>query len=197
MDDFELDDYAAITHLIGFLGEDIDREGLTDTPERVLKAWKFFTKGYDEDPNDILKVFKEDGENYDEMVFQGSIPVFSTCIHHLLPFFGVAHVAYIPRPDGGICGLSKLGRVVDVFARRLQVQEKLTHQVADCLNEILDPLGVGVILKCRHMCMESRGIEKIGTVTITSSMRGAIKDEPEARSEFLSFVHESQQRTII
>lgn len=180
--------------LIEFLGEDITREGLKETPDRYLKAWQHWTSGYKQDPGKILTIFKEE-EYYDEMIFQGSIPMWSTCEHHLSPFFGLAHVAYIPNQK--IVGLSKLARLVDVFARRLQIQERLTAQIADCMVKTLDPNGVGVVLQCRHSCMESRGIEKMGTITTTSALRGAIKAEPDARSEFLAFVRGAEQGKII
>ena len=184
------------TRLIEFVGEDITRAGLKDTPDRFLKAWLHWTSGYkQEKPEKILTVFQQEGEVYDEMVFQGSIPVWSMCEHHLSPFFGLAHIAYIPNEK--IVGLSKIARLVEVFARRLQIQERLTSQIADCMYETLDPLGVGVVLQCRHSCMESRGIERMGTITTTSALRGAIKAEPDARSEFLAFVRGSEQGRMI
>ena len=182
------------TRLIEFIGEDITREGLKETPDRYLKAWQHWTSGYKQDPEKILTVFKEE-EYYDEMIFQGSIPMWSVCEHHLSPFFGLAHVAYIPNQK--IVGLSKIARLVDVFARRLQIQERLTSQVANCMVKTLDPHGVGVVLQCRHSCMESRGIERMGTITTTSALRGAIKEEPDARSEFLAFVRGSEQGKMI
>ena len=181
--------------LLGFIGEDFEREGLRETPDRFLKAWSYWTKGYKEKPSDILKTFQDGSQNYDEMVFQGAIPLWSICEHHLAPFFGLAHVGYIPGKS--IVGLSKLARIVDVFARRLQVQERLTSQIADCLFENLKPLGVGVVLECRHSCMESRGIEKMGTVTVTSALRGAMKGEHETRSEFLAFVRSARPGSIV
>jgi GTP cyclohydrolase I len=144
--------------LLARLDEDYDRPGLVETPERVAKAWGFWTSGWDGDPVAILKTFEDGAENYDEMVFQGRIPVYSHCEHHLAPFFGVAHIGYIP--DGKIVGLSKLSRVTDLYARRLQVQERLTNQICEAIWEVLDPIGCGVVLRCRHMCMESRGIQR-------------------------------------
>lgn len=166
------------------------REGLRETPDRFAKAWEFLTSGYDQDPEQVLKSFEDGSERYDEMVFQGAVPVWSMCEHHMLPFWGVAHIGYIP--NGKIVGLSKFSRLVDIFARRLQVQERLTAQIADALDEHLKPKGVGVVLRCRHGCMESRGIQKSGTVTFTSALRGGLKTA-EARAEFLKFVELADQ----
>lgn len=159
------------------------RPGLEETPERVAKAWEFWTRGYREDPAKILKVFEDGGEAYDQMVVVADIPVYSKCEHHLADIFGRASVAYIP--NGRIVGLSKLSRLVDCFARRLQVQERMTQQIADALWDHLKPKGVGVVIKARHMCMESRGICQQGHHTVTSALHGAIRDEPETRAEFL------------
>lgn len=161
-----------------------NREGLRETPVRVTKAWQYWTSGYYQDPAEILKTFEDGAKNYDEMVFQGNIPVYSHCEHHLAPFFGVAHIGYIPKQR--IVGLSKISRLVDVFAHRLQVQERLTTQIADSLFQCLEPLGVGVVVRCRHLCMESRGIRRHGTVTYTSSLLGVFRQE--AKSEFMRFV---------
>lgn len=177
---------SIVTDLLRFIGEDTDREGLQETPKRFLKAWKHYTKGYAEDPADILKVFEDGAEGVNEMVLVKQIPVYSTCEHHGASVFGVAHVAYIP--NGKIVGLSKINRVVDCFARRLQVQERLTTQIADALNDNLNPLGVAVVLECRHMCMESRGISQQGHTTVTSAMRGAFMDEPATRAEFMGLI---------
>lgn len=163
------------------------REGLVDTPERVRKAWEFWTSGYGKDPAELLKVFNDGAEGYDEMVVVKDIPIYSKCEHHLADIFGTATIAYIP--DGRVVGLSKLSRLADMFARRLQVQERLTVQIADALNEHLQPKGVGVVLKCRHMCMESRGLCQQGHHTVTSALRGAIKGQPETRAEFLSIAN--------
>ena len=176
--------------LLQYVGEDPSRGGLADTPKRMLKAWKHFTSGYDVKPEDIkelLKVFEDGAKGYNEMVIVKSIPVYSQCEHHLVPFFGVAHVAYIP--DGKIVGLSKLSRLVDVFARRLQVQERLTNQIADSLKEHLKPKGVAVVLECRHLCMEARGIQQQGSSTITSAMRGVLRNAA-PRAEFMSLIKE-------
>jgi GTP cyclohydrolase I len=162
---------------------DAGRQGLAETPKRMAKAWAEWTAGYAQDPAEVLKTFDDGAEKVDEMVLVRDIPVYSHCEHHLAPIIGVAHVAYIP--NGKIVGLSKLARLVEVYARRLQVQERLTNQIADALSDSLSPLGVGVILKCRHMCMESRGIRTPGALTITSALRGCMKDEPDCRAEFL------------
>lgn len=184
-----------IRELVTRLDVNPNREGLQETPERAAKAWEYWTSGYDVDPASVLKTFDDGSESYDAMVFQGNIACFSTCEHHLAPFFGVAHIGYIP--GSRIVGLSKLARLVEVFSRRLQVQERITSQVANALEKHLDPKGVGVVLQCRHMCMESRGIQKIGTVTTTSCLHGAIRDEPETRAEFMTMVTSTQQVTIL
>lgn len=175
-----------IQHLLQFIGEDYNREGLRETPRRVLEAWKFWTSGYDKDPATILKTFADGAKGYDELICQGAIPVWSMCEHHMAPFFGVAHIAYIPK--GRIVGLSKMPRLVDIFARRLQVQERLTHQIADAMNEHLKPKAVGVVLRCRHTCIESRGVQKAGSSTTTSALFGLFKTNASARAEFLKFV---------
>nr|AYD82547.1 GTP cyclohydrolase [Achromobacter phage vB_Ade_ART] len=176
---------ASVIHeLLGNLDPDPDRQGLEETPARVAKAWAFWTKGYAENPAEILKVFDDGANGYDEMVSVCNIPVYSHCEHHMAPIFGVATVAYIP--DGRIVGLSKLSRLVDCFARRLQVQERLTTQIADSLQEHLNPKGVGVWIKARHMCMESRGICQQGHHTVTTALRGVIKEDLSARAEFLA-----------
>ena len=172
--------------LLQYIGEDPFRGGLLETPGRFIKAWDQYTSGYGQNPRDILKVFKDGAEAYDEMVLVKGIPVYSHCEHHLAPFFGVAHIAYIP--DGRIVGLSKLSRLVDCYARRLQVQERMTNQIADAIEDHLQPQGVAVVIECRHLCMESRGIQRQGTCTITSAMRGAFREKPEARSEFLGLI---------
>jgi GTP cyclohydrolase IA len=159
---------------------------LADTPERFLKAWDFWTQGYNQDPLEAIKTFEQDTVSYDTMVFQANIPIWSLCAHHLAPFWGVAHVGYIP--NGKVVGLSKLARLVDVFARRLQTQEGISCQVADALFGVLGCRGVGVVLQCRHACMESRGVQKAGTLTITSALRGDMKDEADCRAEFMSLV---------
>lgn len=177
-----------ITGLLEYIGEDPTREGLRETPDRVLKAWGHWCKGYDVDPATVLKTFEDGAEGMDEMVIVGPIKLYSHCEHHMAPFFGTAHVGYIP--DGRVVGLSKLARVVDIFAQRLQVQERLTTQIADCLMEHLKPLGVGVIVRAEHFCMCSRGVNKQGSFTTTSALRGAIKDGKAARAEFLALTQE-------
>jgi len=161
-----------------------EREGLHDTPERVAKAWEFWTSGYGKNPADVLKVFADGAEGYDEMVVVKDIPIYSKCEHHLADIFGTATIAYLPK--NRVVGLSKLSRLADIFARRLQVQERLTVQIADALMEHLEPLGCGVVIKARHMCMESRGVRQQGHHTITNALRGVFKDQADARAEFLA-----------
>lgn len=173
-----------IRGLLTHVGENPDREGLLETPDRVLKAWKHWCSGYDEDPSTILKTFEDGAEGFDEMVVVRDIDLFSHCEHHMAPFFGVAHVAYVP--NGRIVGLSKINRLVECFARRLQVQERISTQIADALYTHLQPLGVGVVIKARHLCVASRGIRHTRSETVTSALRGCFKDEGSARSEFLA-----------
>lgn len=174
-----------VTRLLEFLGEDPDREGLRDTPRRVLEAWKEWGQGYGEDPAAVLKTFVDGSEDCgDELVIVHNIPVVSKCEHHLADIIGIAHVGYIP--NGKIVGLSKLARVTDLFARRLQVQERLTNQIADAIWKTLDPKGVGVIVRASHACMSTRGVKVHGSVTTTSAMRGVLLSKPEARAEFLT-----------
>ena len=172
-----------VNNLLELIGEDVNREGLRDTPYRVAKAWDYWTKGYDVDIEKLLTTFRDGAENYDQMVSVCNIPFYSHCEHHLAPFFGNAIVSYIPQSN--IVGLSKLNRVVDAFARRLQVQERFTNQIADAIFTHLQPLGVGVHIKARHLCMESRGICQQGHFTCTTALRGVIKDEDTPREEFL------------
>ena len=180
------EDTEIVRKLLAYIGEDPDREGLRETPKRFLKAWAEYTSGYKGKPEDILKVFEDGAESVDEMVIVKDIPVYSMCEHHLAPFFGKAYVGYVP--DRKILGLSKISRLVEMYARRLQVQERLTNQVADALEKHLQPLGVAVVIECRHMCMESRGIRHAGTGTVTSALRGSIKRSAETRKEFLSLI---------
>lgn len=170
--------------ILRILDPQSDREGLQKTPERVAKAWQYWVGGYQIDPNKLLTVFEDGAEKYDEMVIVKNIPFYSHCEHHLASFFGTATVAYVP--NNHIVGLSKINRVVDAYARRLQVQERLTVQIADCINTNLKPLGVGVFLKARHLCMESRGICQQGHYTETTALRGVFRTDADARSEFLS-----------
>jgi GTP cyclohydrolase I len=168
------------------IGEDPDREGLLNTPARVERAMQFFTSGY---RTDVDKIFKGATfeEACDEMVVVKDIEMYSLCEHHMLPFFGQCHVAYIPRKK--ILGLSKVARVVDVFARRLQVQERLTQQVAMAIQTHLEPEGVGVIIQARHLCMMMRGVEKQNSVAVTSHLLGKLRDDPRSRAEFLNLCH--------
>lgn len=175
-----------VTRLLQYIGEDVSREGLHETPARVVKAWGEWFSGYKVSAESVLKTFSDGASNVDEIVLVKDIPFYSHCEHHLAPFFGVAHVGYIP--NGKIVGLSKFPRLVDVFAKRLQVQERLTNQIADALVEHVAPLGVGVVLECRHLCMESRGIQRAGSATISSAMRGVMMTKPEARAEFLALI---------
>jgi GTP cyclohydrolase I len=179
---------ALVEQMLGELGEDPAREGLVRTPIRVARALQFLTDGYAKDINEVLNdaVFRE---KYREMVLVKDIDFFSMCEHHLLPFYGRAHVAYIP--NGKIVGLSKIPRIVDVFARRLQVQERLTQQIAETLNDALEPAGVGVVIEARHMCMMMRGVEKQNSVATTSAMLGEFHDDPETRQEFLDLIGKS------
>lgn len=166
-----------------------DREGLNETPVRVERAYKEWFSGYDQDPTDLFKTFDDGAEEYDEMVLQSGCPLYSHCEHHMAPFFGYVHIGYIP--DGRIIGLSKMLRLVDVFARRLTVQERITTQLADCIEQHLKPLGVGIVIQARHLCIESRGVGKPGSITTTSALRGAMKTDTNARSEFLEFARSS------
>lgn len=170
--------------IIDLLGEDTAREGLVKTPARAAKAMKFLTEGYEKDPKQILQsaMFSED---YNEMVIVKDIELYSLCEHHMLPFFGKAHIAYIP--NGKIVGLSKIPRVVDVFSRRLQVQERLTEQVLDCINDTLKPKGVGVVIEASHMCMMMRGVQKQSSTTTTSGFRGTFQ-HTDTRNEFLKLI---------
>jgi GTP cyclohydrolase IA len=175
----------AIKDLLDFMGEDPTREGLAKTPARVASMYKFLTKGYHEDVEKVLNkaIFTE---RYSEMVIVRDINFFSLCEHHLVPFYGRCHIAYIP--NGKIIGLSKLPRIVEMFARRLQVQERLTQQIADTLYSRLKPLGVGVVMEARHLCMMMRGVEKHDSIATTSAMLGAFRDDVKTRSEFLTLI---------
>lgn len=183
---------AIITELLVKLGEDPGREGLLKTPARVKVVYEYLTQGYHENLETLVNkaIFKE---NYDEMVLVKNIDLFSLCEHHLLPFYGVCHVGYIP--DGQIIGLSKIPRIVEMFAKRLQVQERLTDQIADTINKVLKPKGVGVVISARHFCMMMRGVKKQNTVIITSSMIGSFKSNQRTRSEFLSLINHMDKYT--
>lgn len=174
----------AVRSLLEYVGEDPDREGLVDTPGRVLRALAELTQGHLQDPSVILE--RTFPDHYDEMVVLRGVTFTSLCEHHLLPFVGTARVGYIPAPGRGVVGLSKLARLVQCFAQRLQVQERMTMQIADALEEHLHPLGVGVLVEAHHSCMGCRGVRQPGAVMVTSALRGALRDEPETRAEFLS-----------
>ncbi len=178
-----------VREMIVRLGEDPDREGLSRTPERVEKAMQFLVKGYKEDPEALLRkaLFTV---TYDEMVIVKDIEMFSLCEHHLLPFFGKVHVAYIP--NGKVIGLSKIPRLIEAFSRRLQIQERLTTQSAEAIQNAIEPQGVGVVIEARHLCMMMRGVEKQHSSAVTSSMLGSFRNEEETRTEFLSLI---RQRT--
>ncbi|HUZ04282.1 MAG TPA: GTP cyclohydrolase I FolE [Acidobacteriaceae bacterium] len=175
------------------LQEDPDRDGLAHTPERVEKSMQFLTKGYGEDVKKVLHGALFDVD-YDEMVIVKDVEVFSLCEHHMLPFFGKVHVAYIP--NGKVIGLSKIPRLVDVFARRLQVQERLTRQIADAIEDAIQPQGVGVVMEARHLCMMMRGVEKQHSSTVTSAMLGTFRNEQQTRNEFLSLVRTRSTNTF-
>jgi len=176
--------------LLKEIGENPDREGLVRTPSRVAKSWEFFSRGYNQNLEDIINnaIFEEDVK---DMVIVRDIEFFSLCEHHLLPFFGKAHVGYIP--NGKVVGLSKIPRIIDMFSRRLQVQERLTHQVAEVLQDVLNPIGVAVVMEGRHMCMQMRGVEKQNSFASTSAMLGQFRKSSETRSEFLSIIN----RTVV
>ena len=173
-----------VKEMIGKLGENANREGLVDTPKRVVKSWKHLYGGYNQDPKKILERQFEKAD-YDQMVVLRDIEIFSTCEHHMLPFFGKCHIAYLPGDR--VVGLSKLARLVEVYSRRLQIQEKLTMQIADCLFEVLDPLGVGVVIEAKHFCMVARGVEKQNSVMSTSALLGKFR-EAEVRDEFMRMI---------
>jgi GTP cyclohydrolase I len=180
-----------VREMIVRLGEDPDREGLSRTPARVAKAMQFLVKGYKDDPEALLRkaLFTV---NYDEMVIVKDVEMFSLCEHHLLPFFGKVHVAYIP--NGKVIGLSKIPRLIEAFSRRLQIQERLTTQIAEAIQKTIEPQGVGVVIEARHLCMMMRGVEKQHSAAVTSSMLGCFRNEEETRTEFLSLI---RQRTNV
>jgi len=175
-----------VREIVVRLGEDPTREGLLRTPERVHHAFEFLTKGYQQDPDTMLKnaLFTV---SYDEMVIVKDVEVFSLCEHHMLPFFGKVHVAYIP--NGKVIGLSKIPRLIEIFSRRLQIQERLTTQIAETIQKAIQPQGVGVVIEARHLCMMMRGVEKQHSSAVTSSMLGCFRDEQETRTEFLSLIN--------
>lgn len=185
------DALEALRTLIAYIDPNPSREGLRETPHRVLRAWEdYWAAGHTQTPPRI-SVFADGGEEYNEMLVVRGIPIYSHCEHHLAPFFGEAVIGYIPS-DGKILGLSKFTRVATFFARRLQVQERLTVQIGQELHRLLRPQGLGVVIRCRHMCMESRGVERQGEFTVTSWLDGAMEEEPETRAEFLALAREAR-----
>ncbi|MFM7483952.1 MAG: GTP cyclohydrolase I FolE [Burkholderiaceae bacterium] len=174
------------------IGEDPDRSGLAETPARVVAAWEHWISGYKQNPADLMKAFEDGAEDYNELIVVRNIPVYSHCEHHLAPFFGKATVGYLP--NGKIVGLSKLTRLVECFMKRLQVQERLTMQVANALMDMLEPRAVGVVIRCRHLCMESRGIRTAGEETVTSAMLGELQANLAMRTEFLDLAREDLGR---
>ncbi|MGE3335109.1 MAG: GTP cyclohydrolase I FolE [Rhodospirillaceae bacterium] len=180
---------AAVRTLIRWAGDDPDREGLQDTPKRVVKSYEEFYEGYQQDPEEILRRTFEETEGYDEMVVLKDIEFHSHCEHHMVPITGKAYVAYLP--DKRVVGISKLARVVEAYARRLQIQEKMTAQIANAINDVLKPRGVAVIVEAEHQCMTSRGVNKQGVAMVTSTMLGAFRDDPSTRREFLAIVGRS------
>jgi GTP cyclohydrolase I len=175
----------AVKRILEAIGEDPDREGLRRTPERVRDSLEFLTEGYRQDPRELIEnsVYSD---RHEEMVLVRDIPIYSLCEHHLLPFYGTAHVGYIPNER--IVGISKVARMVDLFARRLQVQERLTNQVAETLMDVLKPKGVAVVIDAEHLCMQMRGVQKRGTSIVTSAMLGAFRKRPETRAEFMNLI---------
>jgi GTP cyclohydrolase I len=180
-----------VRDMLRSLGEDPEREGLAKTPQRVARSLEFLTRGYSQDPKEVINdaLFTED---YQEMIVLRDLDFFSLCEHHILPFFGKAHVAYIPQHR--IVGISKLARLVDVYSRRLQVQERMTTQIANTLMDTLDPLGVAVVLHAEHLCMRMRGVEKQNSIVVTSAMLGVFRNHQETRQEFMTLVHNGNAR---
>lgn len=173
----------SVKDIIFALGEDPDREGLIETPSRVRRSYEMLFSGYNKKPEDVMKVFSADG--YDEMILLKDIEFYSTCEHHLIPFIGKCHIAYIP--DNKICGISKLARVMEIFSRRMQIQERLTDQIAHAIDDILQPRGVGVVVEAKHLCMLARGVEKQNSVMVTSSLLGNFRDD-DVKTEFLGLI---------
>ena len=182
--------HEAVRKLLLWAGDDPDREGLVGTPDRVARAYKEFFAGYEQDPEEILRTTFEEVEGYDEMVLVKDIGVESHCEHHMVPIIGRAHIAYIP--NNRVVGISKLARVVDIFAKRLQIQEKMTAQIANSIENVLKPKGIAVVIDASHQCMTTRGVNKPESSTVTSAMRGVFKDNPRTRNEFLSFINLSK-----
>ena len=179
--------HDAVRKLLLWAGDDPDREGLVGTPDRVARAYKEFFAGYEQDPEEILRTTFEEVEGYDEMVLVKDIGVESHCEHHMVPIIGRAHIAYIP--NNRVVGISKLARVVDIFSKRLQIQEKMTAQIANAIENVLQPKGIAVVIDASHQCMTTRGVNKPESSTVTSAMRGVFKDNPRTRNEFLSFIN--------
>ena len=179
--------HEAVRKLLLWAGDDPDREGLIGTPDRVARAYKEFFAGYEQDPEEILRTTFEEVEGYDEMVLVKDIGVESHCEHHMVPIIGRAHIAYIP--NNRVVGISKLARVVDIFAKRLQIQEKMTAQIANAIENVLQPKGIAVVIDASHQCMTTRGVNKPESSTVTSAMRGVFNDNPRTRNEFLSFIN--------
>jgi GTP cyclohydrolase I len=178
---------AAVRTLLRWAGDNPDREGLRDTPSRVVRAYEEFFAGYEQDPEDILRRTFEEVEGYDEMVVLRDIRLESHCEHHMVPIIGKAHVAYLP--ERRVVGISKLARIVEVYSRRLQIQEKLTAQIANAINGVLQPKGVAVVIEAAHQCMTTRGVHKPGVTMVTSRMLGVFRDDPRTRREFLALIH--------
>ncbi|GAA0589818.1 GTP cyclohydrolase I FolE [Caenispirillum bisanense] len=177
---------AAVRTLLRWAGDNPDREGLVDTPARVVRAYEEFFAGYDEDPEDVLRRTFEETDGYDEMVLLRDVRIESHCEHHMVPIIGKAHIAYLP--ERRVVGISKLARVVEIYAKRLQIQEKLTAQVANAINDVLQPKGVAVVIEAAHQCMTTRGVRKPGVTMVTSRMLGAFRDNPTTRREFMSLI---------
>ena len=177
---------AAVRTLLLWAGDDPSREGLAETPQRVAKAFKEFYKGYDEDPHDILDRVFEEVDGYQDMVLVRDIPFYSHCEHHMVPFVGKAHIGYYPSK--GVVGLSKLARIVDVYARRLQTQETMTAQIADVIEEVLEPRGIAILVEAEHMCKSMRGVQKQGSSTMTTQYRGLFRDDPAEQVRFFTMV---------
>ena len=176
----------AVRTLLRYIGDDPDREGLRDTPRRVVKSYAEIYGGYEQDPEDVLGRTFEEVAGYDDIVFVKDIPFFSHCEHHMVPIIGKAHVAYLP--DGRVLGLSKIARTIDIFARRLQTQETMTAQIANAIDEILQPRGVAVLIEADHMCMAMRGVQKIGSSTMTTTFTGTFKHDPREQARFMSML---------
>jgi len=177
---------AAVRTLIQWAGDDPDREGLLETPDRVIRSYEEFYSGYGQDPVGILKKTFEETNGYDEMVVLKDVEISSHCEHHMAPIIGRVHIGYLP--DKGVVGISKLARIVNIYARRLQIQEKMTAQIADALDEVIHPRGVGVVVEAAHHCMTTRGIQKQGVMMVTSRMLGTFRSDPKTRREFLAFI---------